>query len=74
MILKYVFLIGKRRKWLQLLARGENQNHMLILMSRPQNENHMLVLLMLMPLPQNENHMLMLISCWILDHVCSFFK
>jgi len=22
----------------------------------------------------NENHMLMLINCWILDHVCSFFK
>jgi len=22
----------------------------------------------------NENHTLMLINCWILDHVCSFFK
>jgi len=22
----------------------------------------------------NVNHMLMLINCWILDHVCSFFK
>jgi len=21
-----------------------------------------------------KNHMLMLINCWILDHVCSFFK
>jgi len=22
----------------------------------------------------NVNHTLMLINCWILDHVCSFFK
>jgi len=22
----------------------------------------------------NENYMLMVINCWILDHICSFFK